>query len=216
MLPALLPLVLSLAPQLAGLVFGSKGGEATAKVASVVQAVTGADPTNPDGAAAAVAAIQGKPEVALALQQKLAELHQAMQAEADRESDQTRADALAELKTRLEDTAGARAQTVTLAQAKSPLAWGSPALSAIILISFGVMLYLVVTSTGISEKTMPMANVLLGTLAAMATQVANYWLGSSHGSAAKDAVLADAQQALASSVPMSAAGIIPSVKARSG
>ena len=46
-----------------------------------------------------------------------------------------------------------------------------------------------------------LANVLLGTLAAMATQVANYWLGSSSGSAAKNSALAGAQTALANSVP---------------
>ena len=42
-----------------------------------------------------------------------------------------------------------------------------------------------------------LANVLLGSLAAMATQVANYWLGSSSTSAAKSqqiaALTADAQ-----------------------
>lgn len=33
----------------------------------------------------------------------------------------------------------------------------------------------------------PITNVLIGTLASMATCVVNYWLGSSAGSAAKDA-----------------------------
>lgn len=45
---------------------------------------------------------------------------------------------------------------------------------------------LVLTSS-VPERSDALANVLLGTLAAMATQVANYWLGSSAGSAAKDA-----------------------------
>ena len=36
MFALLIPLVLSLAPQLAGLIFGSKGADATAKVAAVV------------------------------------------------------------------------------------------------------------------------------------------------------------------------------------
>jgi hypothetical protein len=35
----------------------------------------------------------------------------------------------------------------------------------------------------------------------MATQVANYWLGSSIGSSAKNALIANAQNNLANSVP---------------
>ena len=37
----------------------------------------------------------------------------------------------------------------------------------------------------------------------MATQVANYWLGSSIGSSTKNALLANAQNSLAVSVPAS-------------
>ena len=44
-------------------------------------------------------------------------------------------------------------------------------------------------------------SILVGTLAAMATQVANYWLGSSIGSNTKNALLANAQASLATSVP---------------
>ena len=83
MFAALLPLVLSLAPQLAGMIFGSNGETATAKVASVVQSVVGGnvDLTTQEGAAAAVTAIQGNSEAARELQAKLAELHQQMQQE---------------------------------------------------------------------------------------------------------------------------------------
>jgi hypothetical protein len=38
---------------------------------------------------------------------------------------------------------------------------------------------------GLPDNDLPLANVLLGTVAAMATQVANYWLGSSSGSRVK-------------------------------
>ncbi len=41
MFALLIPLVLNLAPQLAGLIFGSKGADATTKVAAVVQTVVG-------------------------------------------------------------------------------------------------------------------------------------------------------------------------------
>ena len=55
MFALLIPLVLSLAPQLAGMIFGSKGADATAKVAAVVQTVVGsaADLTAPGGVQAA-------------------------------------------------------------------------------------------------------------------------------------------------------------------
>jgi hypothetical protein len=60
MFALLIPLVLKLAPQLAGMIFGSKGADATAKVAAVVQAVVGdvADLHAPGGVAAAVAHLQ--------------------------------------------------------------------------------------------------------------------------------------------------------------
>jgi hypothetical protein len=95
---------------------------------------------------------------------------------------------------------------VTYAQTSSPLAYGAPLLSAIILISFAVMLYLVVARPDAIGANAALANILLGTLAAMATQVANFWLGSSAGSKIKDGTIYDAQQALAVSVPMPGAG----------
>src|SRR3978361_1766457 len=65
MFALLIPLVLQLAPQLAGMIFGSKGADATTKVAAVVQTVVGAaaDLSAPGGVAAAVAHIQSDPQV---------------------------------------------------------------------------------------------------------------------------------------------------------
>ena len=81
-------------------------------------------------------------------------------------------------------------------------------LSTIILLAFGGMLYVVLTRS-IPESSAALANVLLGTLAAMATQVANFWLGSSNGSAVKNALLASAQSALANSTPIPVAEKTP-------
>ena len=200
MFAALLPLVLSLAPQLAGMIFGSKGGEAADQVLGIVRNVVGVDPTTAEGAAAAIAAIQGNPDAARELQSKLGELHLRMLTEQNRELDQQREDALKELQSRLADVGSARAHTVTLAGTNSFLAYGSMILSGLILIGFSTMLYIVLTSQ-MPQDNAALANVLLGTLAAMATQVANYWLGSSSGSAAKNSALAGAQTALANSVP---------------
>jgi hypothetical protein len=204
MFALLIPLVLSLAPQLAGMIFGSKGAHATAKVASVVQTVVGAaaDLSAPGGVAAAVAHIQSNPQVSTDLAAKLAELHLDMQKEQDAAAEAVRQDALEELKARLGDTGSARDMAASLAEAHSGLAYGSMVVSVVIVGAFGWTTYAVLTNH-LSTADGQFGSVLVGTLAAMATQVANYWLGSSLGSSTKNALLANAQNNLASSVPAS-------------
>jgi hypothetical protein len=202
MFAALIPLVLSLAPQLAGMIFGSKGDTATTKVASVVQTVIGAvaDLSSPDGVEAAIAHIHATPQVAADLQSKLAELHVALQKEHDAEIEAERKDAIDELKSRLGDTASARDMATQLAKANSGLAYGGVIVSVVIVTGFAATTYAVLTNH-LSATDGQFGSVLVGTLAAMATQVANYWLGSSVGSSAKNALLAHAQNNLATSVP---------------
>jgi hypothetical protein len=202
MFALLIPLVLSLAPQLAGMIFGSKGADATAKVAGVVQTVVGtvADLSTPGGVAAAVAHIQSNQQASAELAAKLADLHLQMQKEQDAEAEALRQDALDELKARLADTSSARDMAVNLAQAHSGLAYGSVVVSVVIVVAFGWATYSVLTNH-LSTSDGQFGSVLVGTLAAMATQVANYWLGSSLGSASKNRLLANAQDNLANSVP---------------
>jgi hypothetical protein len=202
MFALLIPLVLSLAPQLAGMIFGSNGADATAKVAGVVQTVVGtvADLSLPGGAAAAVAHIQANQQAAAELAAKLADLHLQMQKEQDAASDAARKDALDELKARLGDTGSARDMATELAKAHSGLAYGGVVVSVVIVAAFGFTTYAVLTSH-LSATDGQFGSILVGTLAAMATQVANYWLGSSLGSTTKNALLANAQNNLASSVP---------------
>lgn len=187
---ALLPLLLTLAPEVVRLIAGDKAGTATTAVTAAVRAVTGTD--NPEAAAAALAADPSKAaELRVALAKIAADADQA-----DRQA------SLDEMRASLADVADARKATVSLATSGSRMAWGAPILSGIILVSFAVMLCVVLTQA-IPEGSAPLANVLLGTLSAMATQVANFWLGSSAGSAAKNETIANAQQALATSTPMS-------------
>jgi hypothetical protein len=202
MFALLIPLVLQLAPQLAGMIFGSKGAEATTKVASVVQAVVGAaaDLAAPGGVAAAVAHIQSDSQASSDLAAKLADLHLQMQKEQDAEAQALRQDALDELKAQLADTSSARDMATGLAQAHSGLAYGSAIVSVVIVVAFGWTTYSVLTNH-LSTSDGQFGSVLVGTLAAMATQVANYWLGSSLGSSTKNALLANAQNNLAISVP---------------
>jgi hypothetical protein len=202
MFALLIPLVLSLAPQLAGMIFGSKGADATAKVAAVVQTVVGtvADLSAPGGVAAAVAHIQSDQQASADLAAKLADLHLQMQKEQDAEAEGLRQDALDELKARLGDTSSARDMATTLAQTHSGLAYGSMVVSVVIVVAFGWVTYAVLTNH-LSTSDGQFGSILVGTLAAMATQVANYWLGSSLGSSMKNTLLANAQDNLANSVP---------------
>jgi hypothetical protein len=202
MFALLIPLVLQLAPQLAGMIFGSKGADATTKVAAVVQSVVGtvADLSAPGGVATAVAHIQSNPQAASDLASKLSDLQVAMQKEQDAAAEALRQDALDELKAELADTSSARDMATSLAQAHSGLAYGSMVVSVVIVLAFGWTTYSVLTNH-LSTSDGQFGSVLVGTLAAMATQVANYWLGSSMGSSTKNALLANAQNTLASSVP---------------
>jgi hypothetical protein len=208
MFALLIPLVLSLAPQLAGMIFGSKGADATAKVAGVVQTVVGdvADLSAPGGVAAAVAHIQANPQASSDLAAKLAVLHLQMQREQDAEAEALRQDALDELKARLGDAASARDMASDLAKSHSGLAYGSMVVSVVIVVAFGWTTYAVLTNH-LSASDGQFGSVLVGTLAAMATQVANYWLGSSLGSSTKNALLANAQNNLAASVPSQLLGL---------
>ncbi len=89
----------------------------------------------------------------------------------------------------------------------SPRNYGAVILSAIILLAFAGTVAIVLTRV-IPTENAQIANILLGTLATLACQVSAYWLGSSASGARKDLQLADAQAALATSVPQSA---LPSI-----
>jgi hypothetical protein len=195
MFAALLPLVLSLAPQLANLIFGAKGGEATAKVADVVSAVTGADLSTADGAALAVAAINGKPGVAAALQQKLIELHTQMQIEADREADQQRKDVLENMKAAFADTVSAR----TMATSGPGLVkYGAMMVSAIVLALFAAYVLVQIFSNHTDKEIDPAVKQLMYTAV---TLVLGFWLGSSSGSVSKSETISNLTAVAQQSVP---------------
>lgn len=171
MLP-LIPLALSVAPQLAKWLFGDDAEKTATTVVNTVQQVTGAvdDIT-------ANAAIAKDPTVLANLQQALAKIA----ADKEATAEQARMD---ELKAYFADVAGARSQTVELAKAGSAIAWGAPVVSVVILLIFLATLYMAMTHefpTGSKEILVGVVGALTG----MATMVANYWLGSSKGSADK-------------------------------
>ncbi len=185
-------LVVDIAPEVGRWLFGATAGKTAGLVAQAVEAATGTT-----DAEAAQDVLAQNPGAVSQLRVQLAMVAAQQQAEADRAAEAQRAADLAAVQAAMADRAGARSQTEALAQMHSGIAWAPAVLSGIVLVAFGSLIYVVMTSNNLTDQTMPLANVLLGSLAAMATQVANYWLGSSSASTAKSqqiaALSADAQ-----------------------
>lgn len=92
---------------------------------------------------------------------------------------------------------------------------GAVAISAIVILAFAVLLAVVLTHE-VPGSSQDLSKILIGSLAAMASQVVSYWVGSSSGSVAKDEQLSAAQDALADSVPTSALGSVNQSKPEAG
>ncbi len=183
---ALIPLAISLAPEIGKWLFGSKGEQTAQAVAQVVQTVTG---TTDDAVAQQV--IARDPAVAAQLRVQLAQLA-AQQEQVARQAD------LDALKAQIGDVQNARAQTVALAQAKSAVAWAPPIVSIVVLATFGLVMWAALTRA-LPAGSETILNMLLGTLAAMATSVVGYWVGSSAGSERKTDLLYNSTPVAASS-----------------
>ena len=173
---ALIPLAISLAPEIGKWLFGTTGEKTANAVAQAVQTLTGTTDE-----AVASQAIASNPQLAAQLRVQLAELA----AKAEQAARQAELDLLA---ARLKDVADARAQTVALAQAGSGVQWAPAAVSFVVLVTFGIVMWAALTRA-LPTGSETILNMLLGTLAAMATSVVSYWVGSSAGSAQKTDLL---------------------------
>lgn len=171
MLP-LLPLAISLAPEIGKWLFGDTGEKTASAVAAAVQAVTGSSDE-----VVASQVLAANPSAAAELRLKLAEIA------AEREKAQSDA-VTARFAAQLRDISDARAQTVALAQTSSPVQWAAPIVSVTVLATFGTVMFLALTRS-LPAGSETLLNMLLGSLAAMATSVVGYWVGSSAGSAQK-------------------------------
>ena len=189
MLP-FIPLAIQIAPAIAKWLFGDDGEKIAQQVATVVTQATGvADPGTPAGAAAVEAMLQAKPALAMQLQVELARIAVEREAEAGRAAEAARKVELEALLAQIADTDSARRQTISLAQAGSKIAYGAPVVSALVLVTFAVVMALALTRS-LPAGSETILSLLLGSLAAMATSVVSYWVGSSAGSARKDDHLA--------------------------
>lgn len=176
MLP-LIPIALSIAPELARWLFGDSASKTAEIVSATVKNVTGAEDTD-----AVQAVLARDPQLATQLRLQLAQVA-AQSEQASRQAD------LDLLTAQVRDVADARAQTIALVGQHSLVSWGAPVVSMVVLASFGVVMSLALTRS-IPAGSETILNMLLGTLAAMATSVVSYWVGSSAGSARKDDRLA--------------------------
>ena len=168
----LVPLLLGIAPTVASWLMGDKTGAAVSQVTHIARDILGTD--NADGIERA---ITGDPNLALKFKMAV------IQAEADARRQEFEA-----LQAQLADVQSARGQTVKLAEARSPIAYGAVVVSTIVLLGFAVMLWLVIREE-VPANQRDMVTLLLGTLAGMASSVVAYWVGSSSGSMQKNAAL---------------------------
>ena len=157
MLPLLAAVLPAVAPWLMRQFAGEGAGRAAEAAAEAIAAVAGTDDP-----AEALARLQADGEACSALQVRLAEIA------AQREAQQ------------LADLANARSQTVALAQMGSPLAFGAAIISVAVMALFAFAV--IGTAFGLVLPDLTMRLIEYAVIATL-----GYWLGSSAGSARKDA-----------------------------
>lgn len=167
----LVPFVLSLAPEMAAALFGPGADAVGDRVTQVVRQITGA--SEPEAAQQAIAR---DPQAASRLRVELARLA----VEAAQSARRWELNALA--------SGASKATSAAATGGGLSASWAAPAVSCIVLVIFGVAVWVALRfpPPAGSETVVTM---LLGTLAAMATAVVSYWVGSSAGSALKTELL---------------------------
>lgn len=170
-----------LAPTIGSFVVPPVGTAVGIGIKTLAQALTGEK--EPDKI---VAALQADPAKLAEFETKAKELH------------------LQTLQAYINDTADARKSMVSLAQTKSPLAYGSVVISILVLGAFAVnsmeLFSIVHDKIAVDNNTFQLLIYLEGSLTTMAGQVCNYWLGSSKGSADKNDILSKMTQQPATNV----------------
>lgn len=182
MLMPLIPIALTLLPDLARWLVGPKAGEIASTVSSTVASVIGTDDP------IAVAAALNDPAKAADLRIRLAEI--ASQADAAQHAAR-----LEEMKVVVGDIQNARSTMVKLAEAGSSISWGAPVVSIVIVVGFFISFAILAFGSPVTDaNSAAMLNILTGAIGAGFTAVVGYWLGSSAGSARKDALLTHMSQ----------------------
>ena len=174
---ALTPLIAGAAPTIGGLLGGLipfPGGAILGQVAGKVLAEALGVPPTPE---AVKNAIETGDQVVV--QAKLSEAEVRMRTEVER------------FKAQLEDVQDARATMVALEKEKSPIKWGAPVVSVLVVAGFfSCVMMLFIVKIDLPPNVAQLLNVLFGVLIPAFGQVINYWLGSSAGSNDKTATIA--------------------------
>ena len=171
------PLASSFAPVLGGLIAGPAGAAVGRVLGGAIASGLGVEPT-PDAVSQAIQADQGKAADimrGLGLDPGLVATLGGVEAVQ-----------LAQERIAAEDRASAREQTIELAKAASPIAWGAPIVSAVVTAGFLLLAILMLFRAVPDTQAF---NLIIGAMIAAFTQVVAYWLGSSVGSRAKDQMI---------------------------
>jgi len=201
MLP-LIPIAISLIPDLIKILAGDKAGAVADSVAKAVSLATGTEDPKAakeklDADPAATAALRIKlAEIALEAtkaqneeedrkrKDQLAQLQAQLQAEDQKRKDEL-AQFQAQIKADLENTAGARSLQEALVKSGSPLQWAPSIVSVVVTLFFAsTVIFLIVWPQDAKNK--DLLNLAVGALIAGFSTVISYWLGSSQGSHNKD------------------------------
>ena len=163
MLAGLIPIATTLAseflPDLVGRLVGKDAEKVAEKVVTVASSLTGTNIASEADGIEAIKKFRANPDLQIELQMQLS--HERLES----------------ARIHAQDRISAR----YMAGRSSLHAWAVCAMSVLIVIGFGIMLWLILGNP------IPMGNneiiyILLGTLAAAFTQVCNFWLGSSRSS----------------------------------
>lgn len=164
------------------------GGDGVATAVVQAAAAVAGVPQGSDPATIAAAVPGLDPDKRAALQVQLAQIAMQREAQEQAAADRARQAQLDAIKAQLSDLASARGQTVELAKAGSAVAWAPAVVSFVVLATFGTVMWGALTHA-MPAGSETILNMLLGTLATMASAVVSYWVGSSAGSARKNDML---------------------------
>jgi len=178
----LIPLAISVLPELARLLAGDRGGRVAEMATAAVRAATGSDDP-----AAVEKALRENPQIAATLRIRLAEIALEGERLEQKENAERRQAELSEFGLRTGDTQSARSTLVELVRSGSATSWGAPVISLVVTLGFFAALALMLFGAGIQNpQSRELLNVVVGALVAAFTAVVNFWIGSSRGSQIKD------------------------------
>ena len=194
MLP-LIGLATSFFPELIKLLAGDTAGTIAGTVSKAVTDVTGASDAD-----TARRKLADDPQIAAALQQRLAEISLEATKARYAEAAQSRRDEIDALKASIDNTAGARGMTEALTTNHSSIAFTAPAVSMLVSFGFFLILFVLIFHglPDMDQNTTGIVNLTIGVLGTAFATVVNFWLGSSSSSRAKDAAALQMQSTAAS------------------